>query len=112
MDNASFVGVVQSFGNCPKYIQAREPLRWDEAPPALAQPLDAALDASALARIDAAEREQAARMRVERAPQRSARWADIGGIGFDMRFSQNAIERTSFVPQEFNRYKASITKLR
>ncbi len=49
------VGVVQSFGNCPKYIQARDPLRWDDAPPALAQPLDAVLDASALARIAAAD---------------------------------------------------------
>ena len=49
------VTVVQSFGNCPKYIQAREPLRWDGAPPALAQPLDAALDARALASIEAAD---------------------------------------------------------
>ena len=49
------VAVVQSFGNCPKYIQARDPLRWDDTPPALAQPLDAALDAGALALIEAAD---------------------------------------------------------
>ncbi|WP_431100540.1 pyridoxamine 5'-phosphate oxidase family protein [Roseateles noduli] len=49
------VGVVQSFGNCPKYIQARDPLAWDDAPPALAQPLCAALDDGALALIEAAD---------------------------------------------------------
>ena len=49
------VTVVQSFGNCPKYIQARDPLRWEAAPPALAQPLDPTLDARALASIEAAD---------------------------------------------------------
>ncbi|WP_431264117.1 pyridoxamine 5'-phosphate oxidase family protein [Roseateles chitinivorans] len=49
------VGVVQSFGNCPKYIQARDPLAWDDTPPDLAQPLDAALDDGALALIEAAD---------------------------------------------------------
>jgi uncharacterized protein len=49
------VGVVQSFGNCPKYIQARDPLAWDDTPPALARPLGAALDDGALALIEAAD---------------------------------------------------------
>ncbi|HEY1396246.1 pyridoxamine 5'-phosphate oxidase family protein [Roseateles sp.] len=49
------VGVVQSFGNCPKYIQARDPLAWDDTLPALAQPLSAALDDRALASIEAAD---------------------------------------------------------
>ena len=42
------VGVVQSFGNCPKYIQARAPgLRAEVTPPAPAQVLGAGLDAAA-----------------------------------------------------------------
>jgi predicted pyridoxine 5'-phosphate oxidase superfamily flavin-nucleotide-binding protein len=44
------VQVTQSFGNCPKYIQAREP-RWEERPAeaeSLAQPLDARLNSPAL----------------------------------------------------------------
>ncbi|MFY3382721.1 pyridoxamine 5'-phosphate oxidase family protein [Paracidovorax sp. MALMAid1276] len=46
------VDVVQSFGNCPKYIQAREPgLHAVVAPPAPAQPLGAQLDAAALALV-------------------------------------------------------------
>ncbi|ANH70011.1 pyridoxamine 5'-phosphate oxidase family protein [Mitsuaria sp. 7] len=49
------VGVVQSFGNCPKYIQARDPLAWDDTPSALARPLGAALDDGALALIEAAD---------------------------------------------------------
>jgi hypothetical protein len=55
-----------------------EALRMLDAYPVEAS--DPSLIDATLARIDAAEREQAARMRVERAPQRSARWADIGGI--------------------------------
>ena len=49
------VEVVQSFGNCPKYIQARDPLAWDDTPPALAHALGASLDAAALTRIAAAD---------------------------------------------------------
>ncbi|WP_423595523.1 pyridoxamine 5'-phosphate oxidase family protein [Roseateles sp. MS654] len=49
------VGVVQSFGNCPKYIQARDPIAWDDAPAGLAQPLDAGLDDGALALIGEAD---------------------------------------------------------
>lgn len=46
------VDVVQSFGNCPKYIQARAPgLRAEVAPPAPAQALGPGLDAAALALI-------------------------------------------------------------
>lgn len=46
------VGVVQSFGNCPKYIQARAPgLRAVVTPAAPAQVLGAGLDAAALALI-------------------------------------------------------------
>jgi hypothetical protein len=41
---------------------------------------DPSLIDATLARIDAAEREQAERMRVDRAPRRGPRWADIGGI--------------------------------
>lgn len=48
-----------------------------------AYPVDASdpslIDAT-LARIDAAEREQAERMRLERGPRRKARWADMGGL--------------------------------
>lgn len=54
-DDGLTVGVVQSFGNCPKYIQARDPLAWDDRPPALAQPLGAALDERALALIASAD---------------------------------------------------------
>ena len=54
-ENGLSVGVVQSFGNCPKYIQARDPLAWDDAPPALAQSLGAALDDRALALIEGAD---------------------------------------------------------
>lgn len=46
------VGVAQSFGNCPKYIQARAPgLRAVVTPPAPAQVLGAGLDAAALGLI-------------------------------------------------------------
>lgn len=46
------VCVVQSFGNCPKYIQARAPgLRAEVTPPAPAQALGPGLDAAALALI-------------------------------------------------------------
>ncbi|MCI5070807.1 pyridoxamine 5'-phosphate oxidase family protein [Acidovorax sp.] len=46
------VDVVQSFGNCPKYIQAREPgLHAVVAPPASAQVLGPQLDAAALALV-------------------------------------------------------------
>jgi hypothetical protein len=41
---------------------------------------DPSLIDATLARIDAAEREQADRLRLERAPQRTVRWADLGGI--------------------------------
>jgi hypothetical protein len=41
---------------------------------------DPSLIDATLARIDAAEREQAERMRLDRAPRRRARWADFGGI--------------------------------
>ncbi|MDH0863558.1 pyridoxamine 5'-phosphate oxidase family protein [Mitsuaria sp. GD03876] len=54
-DDGLRVDVVQSFGNCPKYIQARDPLAWDDTPPGLARALDAALDDPALARIAAAD---------------------------------------------------------
>lgn len=49
------IEVVQSFGNCPKYIQARDPLSWDDTPPAVAQPLGAGLDERAIARLAAAD---------------------------------------------------------
>lgn len=49
------IGVVQSFGNCPKYIQARDPLTWDDTPPAIAHPLGAGLDARAIALLGAAD---------------------------------------------------------
>ena len=50
------VQVVQSFGNCPKYIQAREPgLRAALAAPGPVQWLDAELDAAALARVQRAD---------------------------------------------------------
>lgn len=42
------VDVVQSFGNCPKYIQAREPYAQPH-PPCAPQPLGPGLDAAALA---------------------------------------------------------------
>lgn len=46
------IAVAQSFGNCPKYIQAREPgLRAFVTPPQPAQALGPALDAAALALI-------------------------------------------------------------
>lgn len=46
------VGVVQSFGNCPKYIQARAPgLRAVVTPPAPAQVLGPGLDTAALGLI-------------------------------------------------------------
>lgn len=44
------------------------------------QASDPSLVDATLARIDAADREQAARMRLERAPTRAARWADLGAI--------------------------------
>ena len=46
------IDVVQSFGNCPKYIQAREPLAPSQTlppHPSAPQPLGAALDAATLA---------------------------------------------------------------
>ena len=46
------VEVVQSFGNCPQYIQARQPgLREAVTPPAPAQPLGPSLDPAAMALI-------------------------------------------------------------
>ena len=46
------ITVAQSFGNCPKYIQARAPgLRAAVTPPQPAQPLGPSLDAAALALI-------------------------------------------------------------
>lgn len=46
------ITVAQSFGNCPKYIQARAPgLRAAVTPPQPVQPLGASLDAAALALI-------------------------------------------------------------
>jgi hypothetical protein len=41
---------------------------------------DPSLIDATLARIDAVEREQAERMRLDRAPRRKTRWADIGGV--------------------------------
>ncbi len=41
---------------------------------------DPSLVDATLARIDAAEREQASRMRLDRAPRRRTAWADLGGI--------------------------------
>jgi hypothetical protein len=41
---------------------------------------DPSLVDATLARIDAAEREQAARLRLDRAPRRRTAWADLGGI--------------------------------
>lgn len=55
-----------------------EALRMLEAYPV--EPSDPSLIDATLARIDAAERERAERMRLERAPQRTMRWADIGGV--------------------------------
>ncbi|MFN3438283.1 MAG: pyridoxamine 5'-phosphate oxidase family protein [Acidovorax sp.] len=50
------IAVVQSFGNCPKYIQAREPgLRAAVTPPGPMQVLGPALDTQALARIQQAD---------------------------------------------------------
>ncbi|MBU1353084.1 MAG: pyridoxamine 5'-phosphate oxidase family protein [Gammaproteobacteria bacterium] len=50
------IAVVQSFGNCPKYIQARQPgLRAAVTPPGPVQALGPALDAGALARIQQAD---------------------------------------------------------
>lgn len=50
------VQVVQSFGNCPKYIQAREPgLRPVVAAPGAVQPLGADLDAASIARVRSAD---------------------------------------------------------
>jgi len=50
------IAVVQSFGNCPKYIQAREPgLRATVTPPGPVQVLGPALDAEALARVQQAD---------------------------------------------------------
>jgi predicted pyridoxine 5'-phosphate oxidase superfamily flavin-nucleotide-binding protein len=50
------IAVVQSFGNCPKYIQAREPgLRAAVTPPGPVQVLGPALDVEALARIQQAD---------------------------------------------------------
>lgn len=49
------VKVVQSFGNCPKYIQARDPLAWIDAPAGLARHLGAALDSEAIDLIEAAD---------------------------------------------------------
>lgn len=50
------IAVAQSFGNCPKYIQAREPgLRAAVTPPGPLQVLGPALDAQALARIQQAD---------------------------------------------------------
>ncbi|OWQ85238.1 flavin-nucleotide-binding protein [Roseateles aquatilis] len=54
-DEGLAVDVVQSFGNCPKYIQARDPVDWIAAPPAVARPLGATLDDAALALIEAAD---------------------------------------------------------
>lgn len=60
LDAASFeVGVTQSFGNCPKYIQAREP-SWSSGPEALAAPREvfeegALLSAHAVRLIEAAD---------------------------------------------------------
>lgn len=51
-DTGLGVQVVQSFGNCPKYIQARAPgLRAAVTPPQPAQPLGPSLDAAALALV-------------------------------------------------------------
>lgn len=51
-DHGLEVGVVQSFGNCPKYIQARVPgLRAEVTVPAPVQALGPALDDAALALI-------------------------------------------------------------
>ncbi len=41
---------------------------------------DPSLVDATLARIDAADREQSARMRLDRAPSRATRWADLGAI--------------------------------
>jgi len=50
------IAVVQSFGNCPKYIQAREPgLRATVTPPGPVQVLGPALDAEALVRVQQAD---------------------------------------------------------
>jgi predicted pyridoxine 5'-phosphate oxidase superfamily flavin-nucleotide-binding protein len=57
LDAAGFtVAVEQSFGNCPKYIQAREPQWRGDTPPALrAETLGLALNEAALALIRAAD---------------------------------------------------------
>lgn len=50
------IAVVQSFGNCPKYIQARAPgLRAVVGGPGAAQALGPALDAAAIARVQQAD---------------------------------------------------------
>lgn len=50
------IAVVQSFGNCPKYIQARAPgLREVVGAPGAAQVLGPALDAEAIARVQQAD---------------------------------------------------------
>ena len=55
-DSGLDVQVVQSFGNCPKYIQAREPgLRAALAAPGPVQWLGAGLDADAIARVQRAD---------------------------------------------------------
>ncbi len=55
-DQGLSIAVVQSFGNCPKYIQAREPgLRTAVTPPGPVQALGPALDAQALARVQQAD---------------------------------------------------------
>lgn len=56
MDAGGFeVRVGQSFGNCPKYIVAREALHVEAEGPARATPLGTALDAAALALVGAAD---------------------------------------------------------
>jgi hypothetical protein len=55
-DSGLDVQVVQSFGNCPKYIQARQPgLRAALAAPGPVQWLGAGLDADAIARVQRAD---------------------------------------------------------
>lgn len=49
------VTVQQSFGNCPKYIQAREPLPRPIAPPRPAEPLGPQLDGAARALVARAD---------------------------------------------------------
>lgn len=83
------IAVVQSFGNCPKYIQAREPgLRAAVTPAGPVQVLGPALDAQALARLQQADTLFIASASAARPGGAPSEGVDVSHRGGEPRFVQ------------------------